>query len=497
MGTVVRKETGIMRQFTIVLVAAVFAAACWSSTASAQTDRDRQSVQDRADRLDEYLTRLSAFDAFDGVVLVAEGEDVLLAKGFGLADREAMRPWTPDTVSTIGSITKQFTGAAITLLVQRGELDFSDTIGDYFPDAPEDKSAITIHELLTHSSGLPGAVGADEEQIDRDAYLSRAFEAELSFDPGDRYDYSNVGYSVLGAILELVTGSPYEVFVRDNLFLPAGMNDTGYVLPGWGEERIAIGYRGDRRWGTVVEHQGADGFSWHLVGNGGMHSTVRDMHRWWLAIRDNTILDEQHTEMFLAPHQDEGGGDSFYGYGWVNMEAPNGERMITHDGGNGFLGGDCAFYPESDIFICLLANDTSQTSYLWNSITTSVAGGELRLPPDPATVDIDALNRVALERAKAYVQAFNQGGEAIARYGAEHRADRGQDEALNQLRVEQGNQLLERFGELTLLSEESSLPGQAVLRCGAATTKQILSIRFVLSPESRHLVEQIGLSMDG
>jgi CubicO group peptidase (beta-lactamase class C family) len=452
------------------------------------------TLEQRVERADEYLTRMHDLGLYNGVTLIAKDDEILLAKGWGEADRATHRPWTVDTVSTIGSITKQFTGAAITLLNQQGKLEFTDTIGEYFPDAPADKAGITLHQLLTHSAGFPDGLGQDEDYVGREEYLALAWAASLQFAPGETYEYSNVGYSILAAVIEKVSGERYEAFVRENLFLPSGMTKTGYTMAGWSGDELATGYRDGAEWGTVVERQSHDEFSWHLVGNGGIHSTARDMHKWWLSIRNNTVLDAAHTKAYLAPHQDEGGGASFYGYGWVNFEGPHGERMISHNGGNGIFAADCAFFPEEDIFIFGMVNDAPATNVDSRAVFESMVGGELLMPPDPFEVDIEEVNAMACERALAWVEALNAGPDAYVRYGFDHRIDEGEDEVVNAQRRESAVAFHERWGDLKALDCEDVGPGQVRVSAHAANG-DLLRISVTVAPNAPFKVVRIGISV--
>jgi CubicO group peptidase (beta-lactamase class C family) len=477
---------------TFLFVSAL--AAAFTAAPGALAQNAPATLEERIAHIDAYASRLHALGAFDGLIFIAQGERELLAAGYGLADKEASRPWEVDTVTTVGSITKQFTGAAIMLLAQEGRLDVADTLGKHWPDAPADKASITIHQLLTHSAGFRGGLGPDEQYIGRDDYIKLAWQSELLFAPGERYEYSNVGYSIAAAIVELVSDQPYETFVRERLFLPSGMRDTGYRAPAWAPGRVAVGYRNGQRWGRVLEKQSAEGFSWHLVGNGGIHSTARDMHRWWKSIRDNTILDAAHTERYLAPHQDEGQGDSFYGYGWVNFTAPSGERFLAHNGGNGFYFADCAYFPAQDLFAFIATNDPVAASGDSQLVFEFLAGGSLSLPPDPATVDVAALREAARTRALAWVEAVNAGPEAYVRYGAEHRADRGADEAINAERRRAATELIDQFGRLEVLDDEPGVLGEHRVLVRATKSGQRISVEVKVSPEAPYLVEVIGLN---
>ncbi|MDE2852268.1 MAG: serine hydrolase [Acidobacteriota bacterium] len=330
----------------VVLAAIVLAAACAPPPTAETTGIDDLLLEEEA-------------EGFAGSVLVARDGEAIHLAGYGLADREARVPFRPETVSTIGSITKQFTGAAILKLQEQGRLRVEDPIGRFFPDAPADKVGITVHQLLTHTAGLPPALGSDEEYIDRDSYLEAVWRTELKDPPGERHDYSNTGYSVLAAIVERTSGTSYEGFLRQQFFDTLGMDATGYRLADWSEAQVAAGYRDGRRFGRVTDRQiHEDGFSWHLVGNGGIHSTVGDMARWVRALRDGEVLSAESLDALFGEHVDEGYGDSFYGYGWVTFHLPNGERMIGHNGGNGFFFADLNFFPDrDDLLYCLFMND--------------------------------------------------------------------------------------------------------------------------------------------
>jgi CubicO group peptidase (beta-lactamase class C family) len=294
------------------------------------------------------------------VVLVDRGDEPIFVEGYGLSDRERGVPWTPATVSTIGSITKQFTGAAILLLHEEGRLSVEDPITKHFPDVPEDKRPITLHQLLTHSSGIVDLDGlGDWDPIGRDEFVRRAMTQPLAFAPGEGYRYSNAGYSLLGVIIEQITGGSYEQFVRQHLFLPSGMFETGYVLAPWSESRLARGYVQGERWGTVLERPlDDDGPYWVLRANGGIHSTAYDMLRWARALTAGRVLSSASMERYWAPHVHEG-GDSHYGYGWVVMTAPPDLKVITHNGGNGILFADMAIVPEAKAVIFLQTNVVS------------------------------------------------------------------------------------------------------------------------------------------
>jgi CubicO group peptidase (beta-lactamase class C family) len=311
-----------------------------------------------AGRLDDHMKKLEA-GGFSGVLLVAQDGRVILAKGYGMANRENKIPVTADTVMCIGSITKQFTGAAILKLQTQGKLRVNDPITRYFKEVPADKTGITLHHLLTHSAGFADELGGDYQAIGRDDFIRLALKSTLRSKPGERYHYSNVGFSLLGAIIEIVTGQSYERYLHDQLFVPAGMTKTGYVLPRWAPNELAHGYlRNGKDWGTMRDKPwDADGPYWHLRANGGILSTAGDMYRWHLALLGETVLPQSAKDMYFKPHIPEGPrGGSHYGYGWVIDRTPRGTTVITHNGGNGIFAADCYRYIDDNVFLFIASN---------------------------------------------------------------------------------------------------------------------------------------------
>ena len=345
-----------------------------------------------------YLDRLEKL-GLAGVVLIAVNGDPILAEGYGLADRQLGVRWSPATVSTIGSITKQFTGAAILLLEEEGRLSVQDPITKYFDDVPADKRSITLHHLLTHSSGIVDLAGLDDwDPVGREEFVRRAMDQPLEFLPGEGYEYSNAGYSLLGAIIEQLTGDSYERFVRDRLFAPNGMYETGYVLPAWGDGRMAQGYSKGERWGTVLGRPlDDDGPYWVLRANGGIHSTAYDMLRWAQALIDGRVLSPQSMAKYWAPHVSEG-GDTHYGYGWVIMTVADDRKVVTHNGGNGIFFADMAIVPDAGLVVFLQTNvvaDLPVAERLLEQIGMRRAAGE-PYPEVPDVVEAAAEDLAAL-----------------------------------------------------------------------------------------------------
>lgn len=357
-----------------------------------------------------YLRRLEKL-GFAGVVLVARGDVPLFAEGVGLADREHGVRWTPGTISDIGSITKQFTGAAILKLEEAGKLSVGDPITRHFQGVPPDKAGITLHQLLSHSSGLSDPDIGDFDAVPLEEYVKQTFARPLLFAPGKGYSYSNANFSLLGAILEKLSGAPYETFLRERLFLPNGMYETGYRLPAWGESRFAQGYdAGGGRWGTFLERPAAaDGPHWALRANGGIHTTVYDMLRWARALLTGRVLTPESTKKLWSPHVSEG-GDTSYGYGWSVAKAPDGTKIVTHNGGNGIYFADLAIVPDAGLVVFLMTNviaeNRSANSLLGQLEMRFLAGRAY--PPIPEIVEADEAS------LKAFVGTYRLPGDGGA-----------------------------------------------------------------------------------
>src|SRR5687768_12047138 len=188
-------------------------------------------AQDRA-RMDQIVRSYVANGTFTGSVLVARGSDVIVSKGYGLANVEWNVASTPTTRFKVASITKQFTAAAILLLEERGKLKIDDLVKTHLPEAPPVWDRITLFHLLTHTAGFPGLQSPITSTDGTVAgYITALMPRPLETQPGERFSYTNAGYFVLGHLIQKLTGQSYEAFVRDNFFTPLGMKDTVLDTP--------------------------------------------------------------------------------------------------------------------------------------------------------------------------------------------------------------------------------------------------------------------------
>ncbi|MGF6648363.1 serine hydrolase domain-containing protein [Paraburkholderia sp. GAS82] len=329
---------------------------------------------------------VSAFlhdDLFTGVVLVAKAGEIIFRQGFGFANRQWAIPNTPETRFRIGSITKQFTAAAILRLTERGKLGVHDRLGQHLPDAPESWHNVTIHQLLTHTSGVPSYTDLPDfltrislEERTPKAIMELTSGQALEFPPGDRFRYSNTGYILLGSVVEAISGQRYSDFLESEFFQPLGMADSGY----------------DHTW-KIVERR-ADGYTciggkWRHArfiamslphAAGGLYSTADDLYRWSQALMRGDVIGPAALQHMLRDH---GQG---YGYGWF-VGSADGRRFVRHGGAiNGFLSA-LDLHPDDDLTVIALAN--LQASGVLK-ITERLAHASLGLYQTPHEITLDA-----------------------------------------------------------------------------------------------------------
>ena len=254
-------------------------------------------------RLDSAL-QVAAADGFSGVALVEKNGQVILKKGYGMANRAEGIRMTPATVVQIGSNTKDFTAVAILQLMERGKLNLQDSIGRFFAGVPDDKRGITILQLLRHRAGLPQHLGPDFDSVSREQEIRNALATPLLFAPGTARSYSNTGYSLLGAIIEQMSDKSYDEYVRDEILTPLALRETGFLLPHFDPKAVAHGYSNGEDRGTLLSRPHAgDGPWWNLRANGGMLSTVSDMRDFYRALAGEKLLKPATRDLLYPPNE--------------------------------------------------------------------------------------------------------------------------------------------------------------------------------------------------
>jgi CubicO group peptidase (beta-lactamase class C family) len=289
-------------------------------------------------------------------VLVAQNGKVLFQSGYGQSDRENHVPVTPETRFRIGSITKQFTSAAILKLQEQGKLSVQDKLTKYIADFPRGDE-VTLHHLLTHTSGIhsytsrpdfPDKVGQPTQweeliqSIKRDPY---------DFDPGTKWLYNNSGYLLLGYIIEKVSGQPYEDFLRTQFFQPIGMENTGVYRADLKLKNEALGYQ---RQGYHFTRAPNWDMTW-AGGAGALYSTVGDLYRWNEALFNGKVLTEPSLRAAFTAARTQDGRDTGYGYGWA-LSDTRGSQVIAHGGGLPGFSSYLLRMPRENLTVVVLEN---------------------------------------------------------------------------------------------------------------------------------------------
>ena len=297
-------------------------------------------AQDKSVKIDELMKIYQSYGQFNGAVLVAENGKVIYKKGLGLANMEWNIPNETDTKFRLGSITKQFTAALILQLVEQGKIKLDGKISDYLPDYRKDVGdKITVHHLLTHTSGIPSYTSQPKffEDVSRNPFVVADFvkkyaSGDLEFEPGSKFSYNNSGYFLLGAIIEKVSGKPYEQVLKENILDPLGMKNTGYDHFDAVLSKRASGYNK-----TPKGYINAPYLDMSIpYAAGSLYSTVEDLYLWDRALYSDKILSAKSKELMFKPNLEN------YGYGFGITNAALGDTkqtvpVISHTGGiNGF-----------------------------------------------------------------------------------------------------------------------------------------------------------------
>ena len=311
--------------------------------------------------VDRYLQPYLDTSNFQGVVLIARGDEILLEKGYGMANLELGALNRPDTVFHIASVSKPFTAAAIMLLVEDGKIDLNTPLSDIVPEYPQ-AERLTVHNLLAHTSGILNINEFNEyDEIELHAQTPESLleyfkDYPLEFEPGSQYSYSNSNYNLLALVIERISGKPFGTFLHETVLLPAGTKVAAHD----GDPNAIIPYRAD---GYAPEGlfdvRRARSLNWTAkTGNGSMVSTANDLYVWARAFFGDELVSKKSRELMLTEHTPN------VGYGWFIR--PRHDRIQYHINGrspgfSSYLG----YYPDEDVTIVVLSN-------LYNSITTSV-----------------------------------------------------------------------------------------------------------------------------
>jgi len=345
------------------------------------------------DQIDEFMKQCYQRGLFNGSVLVAENGKMIYKNGFGYANLEWNIPNAPDTRFRLCSITKTFTAILTLQLVEAGKINLDDTIDKYLPNyLPEFASQITIEQLLAQTSGIPNFTRGEwspeaAKQFSMDQIITEYCHLEPVFAPGTNFLYSNTGYLLLSAIIEKVTGKPYEEVLREQILTPAGMNDTQVenmieLVP-----RRAQGYT--KGLGGFVNGRFSDIRS--IYGAGSILSTVEDMYRYDQALYDDTLLGKKYRSLMITPKNYMASHKVFYGYGWEidKLALPGKKDSLTvcfHDGGwIGFITRFARLVDDQHLIVLLNNTDNIRLDGIYQGIVNLLYDLPATLPRIPIT----------------------------------------------------------------------------------------------------------------
>ncbi len=376
-------------------------------------------------KLDTLMDAYAKALGFNGTVFAATKGAVIFEKGYGYRNKNTNARNDTNTIFQIGSITKQFTSAIILQLQEQNKLSLQDSLTKYIPDYPNGNK-ITIEHLLTHTSGVYNytndvsfMVNETTHPINRDSLINRFKYKPLDFQPGEKFNYSNSGYILLGYIIEKVTGQSYFQVVRQRIFQPLHMDHTGFDFTHLNSPDKAIGYTSPESTTPANIVDSSVSFA-----AGAIYTTVGDLYKWDQALRAGRIISPASQEKAYTPHLSQ------YGYGWM-ISTVDGKRMVEHGGGiTGFVS-DIRRIPEDETCIVVLDNQPNEASpsRIAHDIAEILNGKDVKLPKakgatTPAiTIDTTILRQyvgvyqvsptfsiaITLDGGRLYGQATGQG----------------------------------------------------------------------------------------
>lgn len=359
-----------MKLILSLWVCIILASHCYSVNHE-QKNILQESSKDKTllkDRIDSLLQGYDFYNRFSGTVLIATADNVWYYKSFGYADVEKNIKNHDASVYGIGSLTKQFTATAILKLAQEGKLSLADKLSDYFPALGETATLISIHHLLSMSSGIledfarsktydiESIIFPESEPISTHELVHYFGEITQDSKPGNKYDYSNINYIFLAAIIEKVSGQNYGEYLKTHLWEPLGMEMTVFGTDNADTLVLSKPYIGLPTQHKTPEH-------WHdswAMGAGGVFSTAYEMHQWMYSVNNYFVLDSAHTNKLFQKHTNA--GREYYGYGWQTASR-KGQEYRYHEGGT--LGYVCeaGFFPDQNLYMVVLTNHTHD---LWD-----------------------------------------------------------------------------------------------------------------------------------
>ena len=343
-------------------------------------------AQSDADKINELMTVYTKQYKFNGTVLVVNKGKVVFSKGYGFKNAKDTTYDDINTIYQLGSVTKQFTAAIILQLQEQKKLSVQDKVSKFFPDYPQGDK-ITIEHLLTHTSGIYNytndgrfMAGSATKPANRDMMMALFKDKPLDFEPGSKWSYSNSGYSLLGYIIEKVTGKPYEQEVRERIFKPLNMTHSGFDFTHLNNKDKATGYttytEGIKLPAGIVDSSVS-------YAAGAIYSTVNDLWEWHKGLLSNKVLKAASQDKAYTPVKNH------YGYGWT-IDSLYSKRVLEHGGGIFGFNTNIARVTGDDLCIVILANmNTAAIGPINRSILAILYNQPYELPKEKVAIKVD------------------------------------------------------------------------------------------------------------
>ena len=347
------------------------------------------SAQQIAAKVDEYMNAAVKVDGFNGSVLIARDGQPVISKGYGMANIELNVPNTPQTVFRIGSLTKSFTAMAIMMLQEQGKLNTIDSMCKYLDNCPAAWQPITIHHLLTHTSGIPNYTSFSDFRTfsllptTHEIFINRLKDKPLESAPGEKWKYYNSGFYLLGVIIERTSGKPYVDFLQENIFTPLGMKNTFYESHARIIKNRAAGYEGQGE--AISNARYIDGSNTFAAG--ALLSTMEDLLLWDKALYTEKFVSRKSLDAMFTPFKESSPGRG-YAYAWW-VEKQFDRQALSHSGHvNGFSSYITRFPSERVTVIVLGNNINAPSERITKDLSAIVFGSPYKIPEERKTVAV-------------------------------------------------------------------------------------------------------------
>jgi CubicO group peptidase (beta-lactamase class C family) len=436
------------------------------------------AISVRADEVDDYVRAAMRERHIPGAAIaVVKNGKIIKTEGYGLASVEFNVPATPETVFEIGSVSKQITAAAIMLLVEDGKVNLDEKISKYLPGTPDAWKNVSVRNLLTHTSGIKSYSSLNgfelNRRLKRDDFIKALAPHPLDFETGTSYTYSNSGYSLLGYIIETVSGKSYWDFTRERIFQPLGMTKTGDRDPKYIIKNRATGYEWEN--GKLV---GRDYDLTDVFSAGAIVSTVTDLAKWEMALRGDTLLKKESKTQMWTPVSFNDGKPYPYGFGFRLSEI-RGHKLIAHSGQTAGFGASLSRFVDDDLTVIVLTNlgEIGMGTLLANGIAKiylpEMSLKAMKAQSEPNAEITKIVSKALRERPENKFDSETFSPELIKSISTE--------------RAKTNNQRIASFGAIKsiVFVGEETRDGKKIYRYRAETPKRFFLWRFALNNEGK------------